>query len=222
MAIENKNLYIMKLLTSSEEFKTDVAEIRKTSSIPSNGFPNNEEAKKWNNKLLQNEAKLNEFQDRIEKITDKYRLPYSFLEAIKFYVYFDRITSVYLPSSSFAFSVNPSGRKNKAKWVELKTYARLTEKEIREAIKILREMQDYYLPPNLSRDIRVHKNIDHAIKAEKEMAKKKRKTEEDFESILKHTSAEIAEDIFGNVAKANLVRQMCRRIKKEREELFGT
>ena len=163
---------------------------------------------------------MNKFRDRIEKTACKYRLPCNFLRTVEMYVYFDRVSSVFLPTSNFDITIDPSGRRNTAKWVELRTYTRLTEKEIREAVKILRDMQKYYFPPSFNRDIRVHKDIDYAVTSEIEGEMKKNRRKND-EGIRKYTSRETAEVIYGNVEKEDLVRQIRRRIKKERKKLFG-
>lgn len=199
--------------------------------------------------IINNEVPINKFNQSIKDLLKKYNLPYNFLDAIKMYIYHNKITSIFLPGTNFSLSLDPEGRKGMAKWIEIRTYARLTEKEIRDAVNSLRELQKHYLPSALTKDIRKHQDIDKAIDIEKEMKQRIRKTyqkpdwyleqvkkrygKEEFErtkklnpqrmekEIIKYTSKEIAKKFFGDPRKENLVRQIHSRLQKEREKRFG-
>jgi hypothetical protein len=200
-------------------------------------------------KFVNDEVPINKFNQSIESLVIKYHLPYNFLSTIRIYVCYGKITSMFLPATNFSLSFDPSGRKGTAKWVEIKTYAQLTEKEIRDAVKFLRHMQKHYLPPTLTKDVRIHQDIDRAIKIEKEMKQrikkivekpdwylglvKKQHGEKKFEEVkknnlwrvekelVKYTSKEISNKFFGTPKKADLVRQIYSRLQKERKKRFG-
>ncbi len=284
--LHGKNLDTMKLLISWDKFQRDLSKLRKSFSIPLEGFSNNEEVKKWDEnlchdsdnfwktedyknkrkkllllkekdyrqflieqELINKEVPINKFSQSVEDLVIKYHLPYNFLNAIRMYIYYGKITSIFLPDTNFSFSLNSEGRRGTAKWIEIRTYAQLTEEEIRIAMKGLRQMQKHYLPLVLTEDIRKHRDTDKAIEIEKEMKQRMIKTyqkpdwylqqvrkaygKKEFErvkklnpariekEIIKYTSKEIANKIFGNYKKANLVRQIYSRIQKERKKRFG-
>ncbi len=198
--------------------------------------------------LINKEVPINKFNQSIKDLLNEYNPPYNFLDALRMYIYYNKISMIFLPSTNFSLSLNPEARKGTAKWVEIRAYTRLTEEEIRNAMIILREFQKHYLPPQLTEDIRKHQDIDKAIAIEKEMRRRIKKTyqkpdwylqqvrkkygEEEFErvkklnptriekEIIKYTSKEIAKKFFGSSKKAGLVRQIYSRLQKERVKRF--
>jgi hypothetical protein len=198
---------------------------------------------------INKEVPINKFNQSIKDLLKKYSLPYNFLDTIRMYIYHNKIMPVFLPDTNFSLSLDPEGRKGTARWIEIRTYARLTEKEIRDAMSSLRELQKHYLPFMLTKDIRKHQDIDRAINIEREMEQRRRKTyqtpdwylqqvrkaygEKEFErvkkldptriekEIIKYTSKEIAKKILGSAKRGNLVRQIYSRLQKEREKRFG-
>lgn len=236
--LHGKNLDTIKLLVSWDKFQVDLLQLRKDFSIPSEGFFNSEELKKWHEKLCQDsddfwttedyrnrrkkllllrkkdyrqflieqefinkEVPINRFNQSIKNLAKKYNLPYNFLDAIKMYIYHNKIVSIFLPIANFSLCIDPEGRKGTAKWIELKTYARLTEKEIRRAMNSLRELQKHYLPAVLTEDIRKHQDTDKAIYIEKEMNKRIRKTEEKPDSYLEKVRKRYGEEEYKRTIK---------------------
>jgi len=267
MKEKNRNLYLLKLLTASDEFQTDIVQIRKESSIPPKGFLNNEELIKWYEKLYQdtedfwesedykkrrkkllllrkkdcakfiieeehlnNEAPINKFNNSVEKIVGKYNLPYNFLDVIRAYIYHNKIIPLYLPYSNFAisYSLNEDGR---AKWVDLRTYSRLTEKEIRKAIKNLRATQEYCLPPALNINIKIRKDIDMVLEIEKEMRNTDRRRKEGkADSYLVKVRKQYGEKVYRKTIRkqqAEGIKSIKRKINKHKsreiaKKIFGT
>lgn len=254
----NKNLYLMKLLVSADEFQAEVAQIRKNTGIPDGGFLDNKKLRKWQRKLEKDsdglmekgrpvgELPINKFYDSIEALVVKYNLPYNFLSAVKAYILLGKIISLYLPASSYAIAFSP--KKGKAKWIDLRVYSRLTEKEIRQAIKDLRIDQGHYLTPALNLDIRIRKNIDVVLDMGEKMKKRRLKAGEivsdylekvrkqygenqyklakktnpsHITKIKKYTSENIAKETLNDKKRDYLIRQINSRLRKERKKLFG-
>ena len=199
--------------------------------------------------LINKEVPINKFNQSIKNLIKKYNLPYIFLNAIKSYIYHNKISTIFPPCTNFSLCLDPEARKGSARWVEIRIYSQLTEREIRNAINDLRGFQKHYLPPLLTKDTRKHHGIDKAIAIEKEMKRRIKKTyqrpnryleevkkqygEKEFErvkrlnpqliekEIIKYTSKEIAKKIFGTPKKEALVRQIYSRLRKERKKRFG-
>ncbi len=199
--------------------------------------------------LINKEVPINKFNQAIKNLIKKYNLPYNFLETIRLYIYHNKILPIFLPVENFSLCVDTEARNGTAKWVEIKAYTRLTEKDIRNAMNGLRKLQKHFLPPVLTGDIRKHQDVDRALTIEREMQKrikkiyqkpdsyletvKKQYGKEEFErvkklnpqrverEIIKYTSKEISKKIFGTSKKDALVRQIYSRLQKERKKRFG-
>lgn len=197
---------------------------------------------------LNSKMPLNKFNGCLKRMVKKYNLPYNFLGFIETYIYYNKISSTSLPVYNFEISIDPEGRKNSAKWISIKAYAVLSEKEIRIAIKDLRNLQKHYLPLPITQNIKIKKDIDKEIVIEKEMNRRINKAIEKPDSYLKevrkqygekeykrvkklnsnkveiiekYTSSEIAKQFFGSRKKSASVRKIYSRIQKEREKRFG-
>jgi len=138
------------------------------------------------------EVPVNKFHKGIDEIIKKYRLPYNFRGFIEKYILSNKISA---PSTNFVFSFSfhpgrtlelETGKnwKEQIKGISLITYARLTEKEIRFAVKELRSHQKYYLPPTVTQDVRVHIDIDKAIEIEQKMKKREWKLKKRYIGYL--------------------------------------
>lgn len=254
----NKNLYLMKLLVSADKFQAEVAQIRASAGITDGGFLNDDEFRGWQKKLEKNsdtllkkgrpicELPINKFYNSMETLVGKYNLPYNFLNALKTYILRNKIIPLYLPSSGYAIAFSP--KKGRAKWIDLRVYSRLTEKEIRQAIKDLRADQEHYLSPALNMDIRIRKDINLVLEMAEKMKNRRLKMEEipnDYlkkvreqydekqyklakkenpsyiTKVKKYTSGSIAKEFFNDKKKSYRIRQINSRLCKERKKLFG-
>ncbi len=182
--------------------------------------------------LINEDVPINKFNRAIRNLVNKYHLPYNFLDAIRMYVYHNKIASIFLPSTNFSLSLDPEGRKGTARWIEIRTYALLTEKEIRSAVKSLRSFQKHYFSPNLTQDVRVHKNIDVAIDIEKEMKNtdRIRRKEGKADSYLEKVRKQHGEKAYREAIRkqrAEGIKPIKRKINKYRsreiaKKIFGT
>ncbi len=180
--------------------------------------------------LINEDVPINKFNRAIRNLVNKYHLPYNFLDAIKMYVYHNKIASVFLPSTNFSLSFDPEGRKGKTRWIEIKTYALVTEKEIRSAVKSLRNLQKLYFSPNLTQNVRVHKNIDVAIAIEKEKKNIDRKREkEKASSYLEKVRKQYGEKMYRKTIRERQTEgiKLIKRINKNTsreiaKKIFGT
>lgn len=196
--LTNEQVDKLKIIETLESFQTGVANFRKKflMNVPKGSF----DLKSL--KLTVFEL-ANKIEEDLHIMGEKFNLPYSLMRSqVIFYIKhnqwgFDTSCPKEFYEPSLMTPVNYRVRNEPraigdgngkiikySKTVSLITYARLSTKEEKMAIKELRQDQKRYLDPILTKQVRQKKNIERDIAVEKEMATRK-PSEEKITGYLK-------------------------------------
>lgn len=168
----------MRLLVLVPEFQKDVRSVRKEKEfgIPENGFQSDEELDRWFQErgLLFHGMKpswfykkppINPFKDRVKEIGEKFNLPYHFyysaLYGVGYYILTDYIK---IPANNWEIDVDLQKDGSKPRWVLIRAYAPLSNKEIGEATTELRKEQHLLMKGHVTRNTRVHGQFERDLK----------------------------------------------------------
>lgn len=172
-----KNAMRMRLLVLVPEFQKDVRSVRKEQGfgIPENGFQSDEELDRWFQErgLLFHGMKpswfykkppTNPFKDWVQEIGEKFNLPYNFyysaLYGVGYYILTDYIK---IPANNWEVDVDSQKDGSKPRWVLIRAYAPLSNKEIREATAELRREQHLLMKGHVTRNTRVHEEFERDL-----------------------------------------------------------
>lgn len=243
----NKNADNINLLIGYDKFQKAVKEIRKDLQIPEGGFVNDEDIKKWTenayaksdeileskelkdqrfiiNKKLQskeinkkeadkewkeilNAIPWNYFTDAVEDLITIFHLPEHYNHFLRRYIISN---AVIYPMDSF--TITPSKDK---KTVQVNVHMRLTDEDLREIKKNVNQYFGKDLP-------HAQKISDMSTKLEIENLHKNG-TEEDVVTGEQYslTSEDIAERVYGDPTKKDLVYETARGLKRLRKSRFS-
>lgn len=182
-----ENLFIMKLLTTHEEFLKDVRNIRQKLDIPTNGFKTKSRkskwALKWDKRLPGGKENLKDSRSlyfNAQNLVDKYQLRYNFLSHIENFILFGKVDAPKV-NCTFNKQLNPKC----LKWahsISIKTYAPLSDKELERLKERLKELQKEFFPKKVLINWKPKITIDEALAIEEAMEERERITERIVES----------------------------------------
>lgn len=166
-----RNKVRMELLVRLPSFQNAVASIRKQFEIPEGGFKSSDDFVRWQKQALQKRdandrpQTLFDFTKAIENISRQFQLPYNFVDGIRTGVgHYIVSNKIIIPPMNFVVEQDPMGRKGTTRWFSIKTFARLDNTEIRQALADIVSLQDHYFPPTINISIRMRKNFDRDIR----------------------------------------------------------
>lgn len=217
-----RNLDMIKSVLDLSEIKLAIQEIRKEFKIPELGIIEKTDAKKlWHNIDFLNAA---------EELFNKTNLPYHFITDFINYLIINVIKA---PILNYGIAIEERGKW--AKWIGLRTYMRLTKKEMERAVQELLFMQRMYFKKEWSgeyRPKRIDRDKQLQLKTEMEQrvledkylksiksqyGKKEYEKARKVNKSVRYTSRDVAKKILGSGSKkrAATVRQRCSRFKKQ-------
>lgn len=244
----NKNTDNINLLISYDKFQKRVVEIRNFLDIPENGFTNDVAIKNWTEGALAKSDEITEskkFRDQENKIREKVRdkiispkqaheewrtlteiIPHNYLEhSIKRLIaefhlpdHYNHFLRRYIISNVViypldSFTITPPSKDKKT--VQINVHMRLTDEDLRELKKNVNQCFGKNLP-------HAQKIADMSTKLEIENLYKNG-TEEDVVTGKQYTltSEDIAERVYGDPTKKDLVYEATRGLKRLRKSRFS-
>ncbi len=169
----SKNYVWLRMLSLFPEFLEEVKKIRKKYGVPFEGFASSEEANNWFNKkdygfrLMWPKdimySKNNPFRDDIIELAEEFNLPFNF--------YYDCFSGVpgYITTNQFHITgknweiIQPILKNDKAGWIALAIFQKLTSQEIILAVKELNQKSRHILKENVLKEYRVKKQFDRDV-----------------------------------------------------------
>lgn len=118
---------------------------------------------KW---LLHDKIPINRLNNRLEQLCSTYKLPANFGERnFRLSRLFGYITmnEIVPPSNNWVIQPDPDGRRGTTKWLSIKTYAPLSNKEFTEAKEMLISLQNHYFPKTITLTQRAKDNFDRDL-----------------------------------------------------------
>jgi len=150
-------------LSNSKRF---LEELKKISILRQKDYP--EYIKR--NWILHDQMPVNKLNNRLEELINKYKLPANFKDALfgglRMYIIKN---SIIPPTNNWVIEQNTREKGTAVKWISIKTYASLSQKELRDAIDTLKHTQKYYFPRSLTVDTRAKPQFDRDLEIFKEL-----------------------------------------------------
>jgi hypothetical protein len=164
-----KNIMLMRLLTLVPEFQKDVRTMRKQCGIKESGLDSEKDAYEWLNKnkfnfyddmptgFYQEPRKSNIFKEKVFELGEKFNLPYHFYNSAVIGVGYHILTDyIRVPATNWIIDSEFRKEGGAPRWVGIKAYAPLSNKEIGEATTELRRMQRRLMDKQITRSTRIH------------------------------------------------------------------
>lgn len=167
-----RNLSIMKLLVSTEEFQIIIDEVREYLGIPVDGLETNEECEKWIDEMSKSSDKMileiksgnsqysaidipwKYFSHKTREIALKFNLPANFVDHIRDYLLFNKITA---PTNNFAvIDPFPKDIDQKPRSLRVDIYHQLTDDDLSDLKHFVNNLCKLEKAPklrNIDRDI---------------------------------------------------------------------
>lgn len=130
----------MKFLSRKEEFRDFILKLRKKWKIPSKGFTSLNKAKRWEDKVFENDQS-DDFNRDFEKIFIKFKIQRHFASWIHDHLIFNLIADTPLIQKNLIISTKPDERDKTKIRIFVEIIADTKESDIKNAFSYIKELQ---------------------------------------------------------------------------------